>query len=142
VNADWRGLLSLIDENVVGPASSVDNRIATFDGITGELIKDGGKTIAEIDTLYDDTDVVKAPSGVLPVLDGGNLTNVSSVAGIDDLTDVDTSTVAPNLEDGLVWNGVNWVPGVVAGESVSDLDGGGATTLYSSADIVLESGGA
>jgi hypothetical protein len=73
---------------------------------------------------------------------GGDLTNVSSVASVNDLTDVDTSTVAPNLEDGLVWDGVNWVPGIVAGESVSDLDRGGATTLYSSADIVLESGGA
>lgn len=32
--------------DVVGPASSVDDRIATFDGTTGKLIQDGGKTIA------------------------------------------------------------------------------------------------
>lgn len=34
--------------DVVGPASSVNNRIAAFDGTTGKLLKDGGKTIAEL----------------------------------------------------------------------------------------------
>lgn len=34
--------------DVVGPATSVDSRIAAFDGTTGELLKDGGKTIAEL----------------------------------------------------------------------------------------------
>ncbi len=35
--------------DVVGPASAVDNRVATFDSITGKLLQDGGKTIAEIE---------------------------------------------------------------------------------------------
>lgn len=34
--------------DVVGPASSVDDRIATFDGATGKLIQDGGQTIAQV----------------------------------------------------------------------------------------------
>ena len=34
--------------DVDGPASSVDDRIATFDGTTGKLLQDGGKTIAEV----------------------------------------------------------------------------------------------
>jgi hypothetical protein len=34
--------------DVVGPASAVDDRIATFDSTTGKLIQDGGKTIAEL----------------------------------------------------------------------------------------------
>lgn len=34
--------------DVVGPASAVDDRIATFDTTTGKLIQDGGKTIAEL----------------------------------------------------------------------------------------------
>lgn len=33
---------------VVGPASAVADRIAAFDGTTGKLLKDGGKTIAEL----------------------------------------------------------------------------------------------
>lgn len=34
--------------DVVGPASAVDDRIATFDTTTGKLIQDGGKTIADL----------------------------------------------------------------------------------------------
>lgn len=34
--------------DVVGPASATDSRIATYDGATGKLLKDGGKTIAEL----------------------------------------------------------------------------------------------
>lgn len=34
--------------DVVGPASSVDTRIATFSGTTGKLLQDGGKTISEV----------------------------------------------------------------------------------------------
>ena len=36
--------------DVVGPASAVDDRIATFDGATGKLIQDGGKTIAQVES--------------------------------------------------------------------------------------------
>jgi hypothetical protein len=36
--------------DVTGPASSVNNRIAVFDGVTGKVIKDGGRTIEEIET--------------------------------------------------------------------------------------------
>lgn len=35
--------------DVVGPASAVDDRVATFNTTTGKLIQDGGKTIAEIE---------------------------------------------------------------------------------------------
>ena len=34
--------------DVVGPASSVDDRIATFDGTTGKLLQDGGYTIPQV----------------------------------------------------------------------------------------------
>ena len=34
--------------DVVGPASATANSVALFDGTTGKLLKDGGKTIAEI----------------------------------------------------------------------------------------------
>lgn len=34
--------------DVVGPASSVNNRIVVFDGITGKLIKDSGDTITSV----------------------------------------------------------------------------------------------
>ncbi|HTM76588.1 MAG TPA: hypothetical protein VL133_03025, partial [Devosia sp.] len=34
--------------DVVGPSGAVADRIATFDGTTGKLLKDGGKTIADL----------------------------------------------------------------------------------------------
>lgn len=34
--------------DVVGPASSVADHLSVFDGTTGKLLKDGGKTIAEV----------------------------------------------------------------------------------------------
>ena len=34
--------------DVDGPASAVDSRIAAFDGTTGKLLKDSGKTIADL----------------------------------------------------------------------------------------------
>ena len=54
-------------------------------------------------------------TGQLPALDGSNLTNVSSVASIDDLTDVDTTTVAPSTNDVLTWDGSQWEPAASGG---------------------------
>lgn len=34
--------------DVVGPASSVNNRVAVFSGTTGKLLADGGQTLAEL----------------------------------------------------------------------------------------------
>ena len=42
-------------------------------------------------------------------------------ASLGDLSDVDTSTTAPALNQALVWDGANWIPGTVAGGG----DGGG-----------------
>lgn len=52
---------NLTSDKTTAPASSTDNNIATFDGITGKLLKDGGKTIAEVEAssipaTYLDTD--------------------------------------------------------------------------------------
>lgn len=38
------------DGDVLGPAGSVDSRVALFDGVTGKLLKDGGITLAELVT--------------------------------------------------------------------------------------------
>lgn len=46
VGANWNILQNNIDGAVTGPSSAVANRIATFDGTSGRLIKDSGFTIA------------------------------------------------------------------------------------------------
>jgi hypothetical protein len=66
-------------------------------------------TKTEVDTL--NLNVVKAPSGILPVLNGSNLTGVVYTGIIDNLSDVDTVSVAPIIGNTLTWNGTNWVPG-------------------------------
>jgi hypothetical protein len=60
-------------------------------------------------------------TGKLPILDGSNLTNVnSSLGSINTLTDVDTNTISPINGDSLVWDGINWVPGLVSGGGISN----------------------
>ena len=61
--------------DVVGPASAVADRIATFNGTTGKIIKDGGSTIAAL-TAY-------TPSGGIAA---------NSVAGA--IAELDTEKVA------------------------------------------------
>jgi hypothetical protein len=39
------------DGDVSGPGSSTDDHVATFDGATGKVIQDGGKTIVEIQQI-------------------------------------------------------------------------------------------
>lgn len=46
--ATWDAIDGIVNGDVVGPSSAVNNRIAVFDDTTGKLIKDGGSTIAEI----------------------------------------------------------------------------------------------
>ena len=69
-------------EDVVGPASSVTNRIAVFDGTTGKLIADGGKTIAEIDTDGDVVGPGSATDNAMCVYDGttGKLIGVGTIS--------------------------------------------------------------
>lgn len=50
-DATWEEVASGGTGNVTGPASSVADRIAVFNGITGKQIKDGGYTIAQLRAL-------------------------------------------------------------------------------------------
>lgn len=54
----------------------------------------------------------------------GNLSNKGSV---DELSDVDTTTGPPDIGQGLIWDGVNWVPGAAGGGSFDNIlvDGNG-----------------
>lgn len=50
VGASWDIIQVNIDGAVIGPASAVTARIATFNGTSGKLIQDGGATIASLGT--------------------------------------------------------------------------------------------
>lgn len=57
--------------DVVGPASAIDNRIATFDGTTGKLIQDGGIGIDAVATAISQASV-SISRGKVVALDIGN----------------------------------------------------------------------
>ena len=44
-NADWTVVQSNIDGAVTGPSNATDSHIALFDGSSGKLIKDSGKSV-------------------------------------------------------------------------------------------------
>lgn len=75
--------------DVVGPASSVDDRVATFDGVTGKLLQDGGKSIATIvsDAVAASGDVdgpVSSVANEIVLFDGttGKLVKAATGTGI------------------------------------------------------------
>jgi len=89
--------------NVTGPASAADDRIATFNGTTGELIQDGGETVAEVlaranhtgnqaaSTISDfdtevDTEVGNNSAVVLNTAKDTNANHSGDVSGLTTLT--------------------------------------------------------
>lgn len=96
--------------DVTGPASSTDNDIAVFDGTTGKLIKDGGKTIAQ-------------------VLDRSNHTGTQPASTISDFdtevsnnTDVSANTAHRNTTSGNPHNVTKSDVGLGNVDNTSDLD--------------------
>lgn len=67
--ANWDFIQGNLDGVVVGPASSVNNRVAVFDGTTGKKIKDSGYTIATSvpsGAVFTDTKVTSAANHYAP----------------------------------------------------------------------------
>lgn len=93
--------------DVVGPASSTDDRIVTFDGVTGKILQDGGKTIAEVEAAA-------AATALASVRNGAS-------AGYDTLAEIETAlgTKAPST----------------SGSSVLKGDGAGGTTAAAATDL-------
>lgn len=105
------------------------------DGITNNAVSNGTLTwevrMDAPSTLYYQCTSHALMAGVIYVLDEGG-----SVASIDDLGDVDTSTVAPTDGQALLWDNTaqKWEPGTVSG---------GGTTLPSAQDgeaLIYENG--
>jgi len=66
--------------DVVGPASAVTNRIVTFDGVTGKLIKDSGSVVGDFQGVHANlTDIaaITQTKGDLVVSDGTDLIDVA-----------------------------------------------------------------
>ena len=82
VGANWNIIQVNLDGAVIGPAAAVDDRVATFDGISGTLIQDGGIAISNVfDKSADDTDDVSV--GTAKFVTAGDLTNLGNLTGIN-----------------------------------------------------------
>lgn len=90
VEAALAELASSDSVGVTGPASSVDENIAVFDGTTGAKIKDGGKTIASLRTQ-----AYVSVTGSLTLTD----THLGSTLVYDGTSDI-TLTVDNAVSDG------------------------------------------
>jgi len=72
-----------------------------------------------------DTDDI--PEGTNEYYTEAKVDAVIAGASIDELADVDTTTVAPSVDDALVWDGSNWVPGAGGGSGTGV---GGITYIF------------
>lgn len=75
--------------DVVGPTGAVDSRIAAFDTTTGKLLKDGGKTIAEV--LNTDNHTDGTTNHVFTAADDTKLTGIEALADVTDAGNVGSS---------------------------------------------------
>jgi len=85
---------------------------------------------------YDDTD----PSVLgIPTIEGlirsvnGYIGTVN--LGIDDLTDVDTTTTTPNINDTLIWDGSEWVPAAIPSAPVISVNGQTGVVVLDTDDV-------
>jgi hypothetical protein len=85
---------------------ATDARLEDLQNVEQNIAKEDGQVLTWKDGVWQNLFVPQIISSISG--SGGGGTNVSS---IDDLSDVDTSTVAPVVEEPLVWDGTNWVPG-------------------------------
>jgi len=141
--------------DVSGPSSSVDDRISTFDGETGKLIQDGGKTIADVlsrtnhtgtqaaSTISDFNTAVSLNSDVVAnsAFTATPSTVITAGTGID--WDGNTLNVAPNDESITIVSSIGGVSDSLMSASTDvgalfvknyyvGVDGGGGLFYWSS----------
>lgn len=120
-NSDWNVIQVNIKGAVTGPASSVANRVAIFDGTSGKIIKDSGFTIGKsvpADAEFTDTTyapVTSSADGLMTIAQKNKLDGIE--AGADK---TDTANVAS--------------AGAVMQTDTSDKLSQGNTNLYMTSD--------
>lgn len=128
--------------DVVGPASAVDNNIATFDGTTGKLIQDGGTTIADINTNAVDRITVKLAESITKgqavYISGANGTNIL-VSKASNLTEATSSKTLGLLETTGATNAIVNVitSGLIDGINTSAATIGDAVWLGTSGNLLF-----
>ena len=89
-NSDWTVIQVNIQGAVTGPASSVANRVAIFDGTSGKTIKDSGYTIAKsvpADAEFTDTTYAPVSSSADGLMTVAQKTKLDGIEAGADKTD-------------------------------------------------------
>lgn len=89
-NKDWTLLQVNLVGAVTGPASSVANRVAVFDGTTGKIIKDSGYTLGvsvPADAKFTDTTYAAATAQADGLMTAAQFIKVSGIEAGADKTD-------------------------------------------------------
>ena len=98
------------------------------------------------DANYLPVNVTNVQAGNYVQFNGAEWVNISEpsadISGnvIDDLSDVDTTTSAPTVNQALVWNTTNWVPGDVATLDAVRLDAEDKTFSYTNGQLTSING--
>lgn len=96
-NSDWAVLQVNIVGAVTGPANSVANHVAAFDGTSGKIIKDSGYTIGKsvpADAEFTDTTYAPATSSSDGLMTAAQFTKLGGIEAGADKTDRDNVAAA------------------------------------------------
>lgn len=96
-NSDWAVLQVNIVGAVTGPANSVANHVAAFDGTSGKIIKDSGYTIGKsvpADAEFTDTTYAPANSAADGLMTAAQFTKLGGIEAGADKTDRDNVAAA------------------------------------------------
>ena len=130
----WTVVQKNIDGAVTGPSSSVDGRIAVFNGTTGKVIKDSGYTIAKSvpsNAVFTDTHVTTVGDHYTPT--GTTTKSASGATG--------TSGTTVQVVTGVTMDAAGHVTAITSGaatdttyESKAAVAGGTAVSLVTTGD--------
>lgn len=139
----WNGVDNWVPGTVAASVALNDLTDVTITAAaTGEVLRYNGSAWVDAQLAYSDLSgtpslATVATTGAYADLTGkptlatvattgaySDLTGKPTIpASIDDLTDVDTATAAPTVDQVLVWDGANWVPGNQTGGGGSSVSG-------------------
>lgn len=109
VDADWTVVQTNLDGAVVGPASAVTNRVATFNGTSGKLIQDSGLLLSGSNT-GDEPAASTTVAGIIELATitetntGTSVTRAVTPDGLDSWTGSAQITTLGTVGTG-TWNG-------------------------------------
>jgi hypothetical protein len=96
-NSDWTVIQANITGAVTGPSQSVANHVAVFDGTTGKLIKDSGKTLGTSvpeDAKFTDTTYSPATANADGLMTAAHYKKVEGITAGADVTNATTVAAA------------------------------------------------